>query len=115
MSVITGNITSKCSFNSHVGSVSDEQDFDADFCIILLISSGGAWVKDDREALVDSSICSEVESAGSGAHASDFWRMEILLWKYSLNLLADSLICMVLYLPPPSPREIGVGDDVKLY
>ena len=63
MSVITGNIIYNCSFNSHVGSGSDEQDFDPDFCIILRILSGDARVYDVREALVDSSICSEVESA----------------------------------------------------
>ena len=38
------SITSKCSSNSHVGTGSDEQDFDADFCIILQISSGDARV-----------------------------------------------------------------------
>ena len=59
MSVITGNITSKCSFNSHAGSGSVEQDFHADFCIILRISSGDARVNDVRDALA--SLFTETE------------------------------------------------------
>ena len=40
---------------------------------------------------MDFSTCSEVEYVGSGAHAFKFSLMvEILLIKYSLNLLASS-------------------------
>ena len=62
VSVMTGSRTSKCSVSSHVGTESNEQDFDADFPIIFRISLMVARVKEVMEALISFSTCLDVIS-----------------------------------------------------